>query len=168
MSERLRHPPSSLGQQDFLKYYGGVYEHSPWFAMQTWTEEPHEALDTIDGLAGAMRRAVEKADDKAKLALISVHPDLAGRVRMSPESVSEQSSAGLDHCTAEELAEFRRLNRDYIDRFGFPFIKAVRGFTRQQILAEFRDRLANTPKDEFRTALDEIHKIARLRLSDLT
>ncbi len=168
MSDRFRAPPSTLDEQEFLRVYGGVYEHSPWFAMQAWRGGPREALDTLDGLADALRRAVEGADDKAKLALIGVHPDLAGRVRMSPESVSEQTSAGLDHCTAGELAEFRRLNRDYVDKFGFPFIKAVRGFTRQQILEEFRARVANEPRAEFRTALDEIHKIARLRLSDLT
>ena len=167
MSDRFRAPPSTLGEQDFLKIYGGVYEHSPWFAMQAWNAQPHEALDTLDGLAEAMRRAVEASDDKAKLTLLGVHPSLAGRVKMSAESTSEQQSAGLDNCSREELAEFRRLNEDYAAKFGFPFIKAVRGFTRQEILAEFRARLANSPKDELRTALDEVHKIARLRLGDL-
>lgn len=168
MSDRFRDPPSTLGEQDFLRIYGGVYEHSPWFAMRAWTDAPHETLDTLDGLAAAMRRAVEAADDNAKQALIGVHPSLAGRVKMSAESTSEQQNAGLDNCSREELTEFRRLNEDYAAKFGFPFIKAVRGFTRQDILAEFRARLGNSPKDELRTALDEVHKIARLRLSDLT
>ncbi len=167
-ADRFRSPPSTLSEQEFVRIYGGAYEHSPWFAVEAWRREPHAALDTLDGLAAALRRAVEAADDKAKLALISVHPSLAGRVKMSAESTSEQASAGLDHCSREELAEFRRLNEDYAARFDFPFIKAVRGFTRQEILAEFRARLGNDPKTEFRAALDEIHKIARLRLSDLT
>jgi 2-oxo-4-hydroxy-4-carboxy-5-ureidoimidazoline decarboxylase len=167
-ADRFRTQPSTLSEQDFVRIYGGVYENSPWFAVEAWRREPHDAFDTLDGLAAALRRAVENADDKAKLALIGVHPSLAGRVKMSAESTSEQASAGLDNCTRDELAEFRRLNEDYAARFNFPFIKAVRGFTRQQILAEFRARLNNDPKVEFRTALDEIHKIARLRLSDLT
>ncbi|MEJ0026291.1 MAG: 2-oxo-4-hydroxy-4-carboxy-5-ureidoimidazoline decarboxylase [Rhizomicrobium sp.] len=167
-ADRFRSPPSTLSEHEFVRIYGGVYEHSPWFAAEAWRTEPHDALDTLDGLAAALRRAVESADDKAKLALIGVHPSLAGRVKMSAESTSEQASAGLDNCSREELAEFRRLNEDYAARFDFPFIKAVRGFTRQEILTEFRARLNNDPKTEFRTALDEIHKIARLRLGDLT
>ena len=86
---------------------------------------------------------------------------------MSPESTREQAGAGLDHCTAAELEEFLSLNSAYKDKFGFPFIKAVRGFNRQQILAEFRRRLDNDLETEFATALEEIHKIARLRLGDL-
>jgi len=167
-ADRFRSPPSTLSEQEFVRIYGGVYEHSPWFAVEAWRREPRETFDTVDGLAAALRRAVEAADDKAKLALISVHPSLAGRVKMSAESTSEQASAGLDNCSREELAEFRQLNEDYAARFNFPFIKAVRGFTRQEILAEFRARLANEKQAEFRTALDEIHKIARLRLTDLT
>lgn len=168
MAERLRHPPSILTEDEFMRIYGGVYEHSPVFAYRVWQNEPHAPLDTLDGLADALRRAVDSADRAAKLALIRSHPDLAGRVKMSSESTEEQRSAGLDHCLAGELAEFRRLNDDYHARFDFPFIKAVRGFSRQEILNEFRRRAANEPEVEFATAIEEIHKIARLRLSDLT
>jgi 2-oxo-4-hydroxy-4-carboxy-5-ureidoimidazoline decarboxylase len=168
MAETFRDPPSTLTRDAFLKIYGGVYEHSPLFAFEVWETEPHAALDTLDGLAAALKRAVDGAGDTAKMSLIQSHPDLAGRIRMSNESTSEQQSAGLDACSAQELAEFRRLNADYTARFGFPFIKAVRGFTRQEILAEFRARIANDPKTELATALAEVHKIARLRLGDLT
>jgi OHCU decarboxylase len=157
-----------LGEQEFIGTYGGAYERSPWFALDAWVREPHESLDTLDGLAGAMRRSVERADGKAKMQLLRTHPQLLARANLTRESVSEQAAAGLNNCSIDEAEEFRQLNTDYVARFSFPFIKAVRGFTRQEILAEFRKRIANDPHTEFATALDEVHKIARLRLEDLT
>jgi 2-oxo-4-hydroxy-4-carboxy-5-ureidoimidazoline decarboxylase len=156
-----------MTETQFVATYGGLYEHSPHFAQAVWRSTPHAALDTAEGLSQALRAAVETAGRPARLALIRAHPDLADRARLSQASVAEQSGAGLDNCSAEELAEFRTLNEAYKARFGFPFIKAVRGFSRQQILDEFRCRAGNDPETEFRTALDEIHKIARMRLNDL-
>lgn len=167
MAEVFRVPPSTLSEEKFLKLYGGVYEHSPHFAAQVWRTTPRDRLDTVDGLATALKDAVDASGRTAQLALIRAHPDLADRALLSPESVSEQSGAGLDHCSADELADFRRLNAAYKARFGFPFIKAVRGFNRTEILAEFRRRAAADPETEFATALGEIHKIALLRLGDL-
>ncbi|HEY4940328.1 MAG TPA: 2-oxo-4-hydroxy-4-carboxy-5-ureidoimidazoline decarboxylase [Rhizomicrobium sp.] len=167
MSDAFRTPPSTLSEEAFLKLYGGVYEHSPHFAAEVWHNIPHKALDAVDGLAHALKSAVEASAHGVQLALIRAHPDLADRIRLSPESVAEQAGAGLDNCSAEELAEFGTLNDAYKARFGFPFIKAVRGFTRADILAEFRRRAGNDADAEFKTALDEIHKIAVLRLNDL-
>jgi len=163
----LRLRPSQIDERRFVATYGGVYEHSPHFAEAVWKTIAHGKLDTVDGLAHGLKAAVEAAGKPAQLALIRAHPDLADRVKMSAESVSEQAGAGLDNCSAEELAEFRSLNDAYKARFGFPFIKAVRGFSRGEILAEFRRRAGNDPDTEFATALAEIHKIARLRLGDL-
>src|SRR6201995_3659538 len=163
----LKARPSTMTQEAFLQTYGGVYEHSPNFAAAVWQSIPHTALDTVEGLAHALKSAVEASGHGAQLALIRAHPDLADRARLSPESVSEQAGAGLDHCSADELAEFRALNAEYKARFDFPFIKAVRGFSRAPILEEFRRRAGNDPEAEFATALAEIHKIAFLRLSDL-
>jgi 2-oxo-4-hydroxy-4-carboxy-5-ureidoimidazoline decarboxylase len=164
----LRAKPSGMTERAFVASYGGIYEHSPHFAQAVWTSIPHDHLDTVEGLAHALRAAVEAAGKPAQLALIRAHPDLADRARLSPESVSEQAGAGLDACSAAELAEFRALNDAYKARFGFPFIKAVRGFSRGEILAEFRRRAAGSDADaEFATALAEIHKIALLRLGDL-
>ena len=151
----------------FLELYGGVYEHSPHFAEAVWPQAESGALDSLDGLADALKAAVEAAGREAQLALIRAHPDLAGRVKLSQDSAAEQSGAGLDRCSQEELDMFLTLNRLYREKFGFPFIKAVRGSGRQQILEEFRRRLKHGPDHEFATALGEIHKIARLRLSDL-
>ena len=163
----LKAAPSRMDEATFVATYGGLYEHSPHFAQYVWRHRPHADLDTVDGLAGWLEEAVERSSRKEQLTLIRAHPDLADRAQLSPESVSEQAGAGLDNCSAAELAEFRSLNDAYKARFGFPFIKAVRGFSRDQILNEFRRRAANDPQDELRTALDEIHKIARMRLSDL-
>jgi OHCU decarboxylase len=163
----LRAKPSQMDERSFVATYGGLYEHSPQFAEGVWRAVPHGALDTVEGLAHALKAAVDAAGKPAQLALIRAHPDLADRVKMSAESTREQAGAELDNCSAEELTEFRSLNDAYKARFGFPFIKAVRGFTRGEILAEFRRRASNDPDTEFATALAEIHRIARLRLGDL-
>lgn len=167
----FKFPPSRLDQDAFVDLYGGVYEHSPHFAQSVWHLASGGALDTLEGMADALRAAVQASSRDAQLALIRAHPDLANRLGHAPltrASSLEQASAGLDHCSAEELAEFRHLNAAYAAKFGFPFIKAVRGFSRAQILEEFRRRAANDAAAEFATALNEIHKIARQRLADLT
>jgi 2-oxo-4-hydroxy-4-carboxy-5-ureidoimidazoline decarboxylase len=159
--------PSAIPRGEFLALYGGVYEHSPHFAERIWPQAAGGALDTLSGLAKALRAAVDASGREAQLALIRAHPDLAGRVKLSPESAGEQAGAGLDHCSPAQLEEFLSLNNAYKAKFGFPFIKAVRGFSRPQILEEFRARLHHDPEKEFATALDQIHRIAHLRLSDL-
>jgi len=170
MPDRFKTPPSSLDRDRFVALYGGAYEHSPHFAQSVWPQAATGALDTPDGLAEALRQAVNRSGRGAQLALIRAHPDLADRLRAAPLSAAssaEQVGAGLDACTPEELVEFRRLNGLYRAKFGFPFIKAVRGFNRGQILETFRQRVANDPETEFAAALDEVHKIAELRLKDL-
>lgn len=163
----MKRKPSSLTRDDFVSLYGGVYEHSPHFALAVWPRAKTGALDSLAGLAGALKAAVESAGHEAQLVLVRAHPDLAGRVKLSPESAGEQSGAGLDHCSPAELEEFLALNAAYRVKFGFPFIKAVRGFSRPQILEEFRARLNHDPDTEFAAALEQIHRIALLRLTDL-
>ena len=171
MAERLRQAPSRQTRAEFLALYGGVYEHSPHYAGSIFPQAASGALDTLDGLSAALHAAVEASGHAAQLALIRAHPDLANKLRAAPltaASSAEQAGAGLDQCTPEELAEFQRLKALYKEKFGFPFIKAVRGFSRGQILEEFGKRVGQDPQTEFATALNEIHKIARLRLKDLT
>jgi OHCU decarboxylase len=150
--------------------FGGVYEHSPWIAEAAYDRGLTEAEDTPDGLAAAMAKVLAKADDAAKLALIRAHPDLAGRAAIAGEltdsSKSEQAGAGLDRCTPAEYARFQELNEAYKRKFGFPFILAVAGRTRQEILAAFEARVRNDRETEFRTAIDQINTIARLRLGN--
>lgn len=151
---------------DFVKRYGGIYEHSPWVA-----EEAVEAAATcadMDCIALIMAECVDNASSERQLALIRAHPDLAGKAQVAGEltedSTEEQSRAGLDQCSAEEYERFQMLNDSYHKKFGFPFVMAVRDSTRQEILQAFDRRLSNDENTEFETALAEIHKIARLRL----
>ena len=143
----------------FLAKFGGVYEDSPWVAEACW---PPPA-----DLPAAMRAVGDAAPHERKLALIRAHPELASRTRMAEASVREQAGVGLDQCTPEEFAAFQRLNAAYNARFGFPFIYAVKGATRAQILAAFEARLENDAQTEFETAIAQIHRIAGFRLADL-
>lgn len=147
----------------FVKRYAAIYEHSPWIAEAAYDSGD---IGTIDRIHAAMKEAVETAGYAQKIALIRAHPDLAcaPATKLTQDSVSEQKGAGLDRCTPEEYAEFQKLNGDYKKKFGFPFIIAVKGLSRQDILVDFRARIGNGAEKEFATALDQIHKIARFRL----
>ena len=160
--------PSTLDRAAFVAAYGGVYEHSPWVAEALFDAGLTAADDSAAALAARMAQTVEAAEDGAKLALLRAHPELAGRLAvagaLTADSTAEQASAGLDRCTPEEFAEFHALNERYRARFGFPFIVAVRGLGRQDILAAFRRRAGNDRAAEFAAALAQVHRIARLRL----
>lgn len=161
--------PSTLSEEQFLAVYGGIYEHSPWVAQAVWDARP--LPDAVDALHAAMKAAVDAAPRERRLALIRAHPDLAGRAAvagaLSAASTAEQAGAGLDRCSPDEVAVFQELNAAYKARFGFPFVIAVRGLDRGDILDAFRRRLANDADTEFDTAIEQIHTIARLRLDAL-
>ena len=151
----------------YVDRFGGVYEHSPWVAEQAFDMGPPDPMK----LPEIMRQIVEDAGEDAQLTLLRAHPDLAGKLAKSgaltDESTSEQASAGLDQCTEEEFTAFTTLNDRYKTHFGFPYILAVRGRHRTEILENFRARVDNTPELEFRTALDQVHQIAALRFEAL-
>jgi OHCU decarboxylase len=159
-----------MDRERFVARYGGVYEHSPWVAAAIWDDDA--ASGDLAMLAEAMAVHVEASGEAAQLALLRAHPDLAGKLalrgELTAESTSEQAGAGIDHCSPEEYDEFQRLNRRYTARFGFPFILAVKGYDRAGILEAFRRRVTNAPATEFREALDQVHRIARLRLQAMT
>lgn len=150
----------------FVERYGGIYEHSPWVAERAFPKAA--GVSDAERLSALFAGEVERAPEDAKLKLIRGHPDLAGRAavagQLGKESGNEQASAGIDQCTPEEFSRFQKLNRRYRQRFGFPFVMAVRGSNRAAILAGFEERLENDRATEFTRALAEIHKIARLRL----
>ncbi|TAJ71912.1 MAG: 2-oxo-4-hydroxy-4-carboxy-5-ureidoimidazoline decarboxylase [Phenylobacterium sp.] len=152
-----------MTEADFVAKFGPVYEASPWVAQGVWPDPPADR----DGLAAAMAAVVDAAPRERKLALIRAHPELASRARMADASVKEQAGAGLDQCSPEEFEAFQRLNAAYNARFGFPFIFAVKGATRADILAAFEARLSNDPETEFETAIAQIHRIAGFRLAEL-
>lgn len=170
-NENPRFRPSTMSLDDFLEAFGGVYEHSPWIAESTYADGLTRDQDTVAGLHNALRTAVDEADRDRQLALLQAHPDLAGKLAvagaLTQESTAEQASAQLDQCTAEEFAEFQSLNDRYKSSFGFPYILAVRGRNRQEILKNFRDRIDNDPDTEFAEALKQVHRIALLRIEAL-
>ena len=150
-----------LSQSEFIERLGEIFEASPWVAERAWARRPFASLDALHA---AMVAEVEHASRDEQLALLRAHPDLGTRTRMSAASVGEQSGAGLDRLTPEEHAELTRLNAAYRDRFGFPFLFAVKGSTRHDILRSLRQRVAGSPEEEFRVALEQVFRIARGRL----
>jgi len=159
-----------VNADDFIKRYGGIYEHSSWVAKHVNGVLGDTAADT-ELLAKLMADCVDNASVERQIELMRAHPDLAGKTALAGEltadSTEEQTKAGLDQCTPAEFERFQALNSAYKKKFDFPFIMAVRDSSRLEILESFERRLENDYKLEFETALQEIHKIARLRLAAL-
>ncbi len=155
-------------QSGFISAYGQIYEHSPWVAALAHAQGLTKADDAPQALALRFATIVDAADIAQKLTLLRAHPELAGKLAMAGEltrsSSIEQSGAGLDQCTADEFARFHALNQQYRQQFGFPFIIAVSGLKRLDILAAFEERVHNDPEIEFTTAMAQVHQIARFRL----
>jgi len=159
---------ATLTKDVFIARYGGIYEHSPWVTEALW--ESGQAIDDPMALGDVMQITVEAAGRTKQITLLRAHPDLAGRLALADltiESSTEQRGAGLDCCNETELSEFQRLNDTYKERFGFPFILAVKGHDRASILDIFRRRVKNDPETEFREAMTQVHQIARFRLQAL-
>lgn len=156
---------STLSQQDFKETLADIFEHSPWIPERAWNARP---FTSVDNLNMAMMKVLENATDGEKLGLICAHPELAGKEvtagTLTKSSTTEQQSAGLDQCSKEELDRLRKLNLDYFERFGFPFVVAVKGMSRYQIMDSIEARLRNQRDVEFARCLKEIGKIARFRL----
>lgn len=158
-----------MSEGEFVQQFGDLYEHSPWVAERTFKNGVGPQHNSLDALSEALARSLSRASHDEKLALIRAHPDLAGKAaargELTDDSNLEQSSAGLDQCSTDELQRFHQLNNDYKSKFDFPFIMAVKDSNRHLILAAFEKRLNNSVETEFDTAIMEINKIAKLRLS---
>lgn len=163
--------PSGMTRSDFVARFGGVFEHSPWVAEGAWDQGLKPDTDGAAGLHRRMCAVLRSAPADRQRAVLLAHPDLAGRLALAGEltnaSTGEQASAGLDKCSAEELARFEALNDAYKAKFGIPFIMAVKGRTRGEILEAFERRLSNDPAAEVAEALKQVERIARLRLDDM-
>ena len=154
---------NSLSQADFLELFGGIAEHTPWVAGGASRLRPFASRDAM---VDAFQTVLSSASRAKQKALIGVHPDLAGRATLAPDSRDEQAGAGLDTLTQEEMARFNNLNGRYQERFGFPFILAVKGATKHQILEAFASRIGGGHEEEFLTALAQVMRIIRFRLED--
>ncbi|MFT3989687.1 2-oxo-4-hydroxy-4-carboxy-5-ureidoimidazoline decarboxylase [Aestuariivirga sp.] len=147
----------------FMSAFGDVAEHSPWVAKAALRARP---FTDREAMIGAFELALQNATHGEQLALIRAHPDLATRARLTADSSREQAGAGLDTLTPEEFHRFTTLNEAYKSRFGFPFIFAVKGAGKHQILESFAERVNNSPDDEFAMALRQIARIFRFRIED--
>ena len=159
---------NALSAQEFVREFGGVFEHSPWVAEQTARKRPFR---TLQEMHAALCETVRNSATDQKLFLICAHPDLVGRAALAGtltrESTLEQASAGLADLSAEEIALFQKNNCAYKEKFGFPFVICARLNKKTAILEGFERRLKNSREQEIETALAEIYKIAELRLRDL-
>jgi OHCU decarboxylase len=159
---------NALSHAEFVRIIGPVFEHSPWIADLAAAKRP---FATFEQLHRALCETVRRAGEALQLMLIRAHPDLVGRAALagtlSRESKNEQASAGLDQLTPEDIARFQSLNQQYHAKFGFPFIICARLNKKEAILAGFERRLKHSRPEEIKTALEEIFKIAELRLGDL-
>lgn len=159
---------NTMPRDAFEAALSGIFEHSPWVAEKAAAYRP---FASVDALYAAMCGIVANAGAQRQLALINAHPELAGKAavrgELTAESTREQSGAGLAACSQEEFDTLQRLNRAYRDKFGFPFILAVRGYERAGIIANFKARVENAREEELRTSLEQIYRIARFRIDDL-
>jgi len=158
-----------LDQEKFIKHYGSLYENSPHIALAIY--ETHR-LDTLSPLEilSLMKDYVNKMDHETKMNLILEHPELGIKKgqqnNLTAYSKKEQSRAGLDSLSESEYNLLSRLNKDYMNKFKFPFIIAVSGLNKEEVFGNIQVRLQNTIETEFNTALEEIHKIAEIRLKN--
>jgi len=159
---------NSLSHKEFIHAVGPLFEHSPWIAELTWERKPFANLEQLHR---ALCQTVGNSGHDRQLALIRAHPDLVGRLaqagQLTKESTHEQASAGLDQLTKDEVEMFQKNNAAYKGKFGFPFIICARLNKKEAILTGFERRLKNSRDQEVKTALEEIFKIAELRLRDL-
>ena len=154
---------NALSPEAFVETFGDVAEHSPWVAREVESSRP---FANREQLVSRFVSAIRAANRDAQLALVRAHPDLATKAKLTDDSTKEQAGAGLNTLTAEEFARFTDLNTRYKQRFGFPFIFAVKGATKHMILESFAARVDNGQDAEFETALQQVCRIFRFRLED--
>jgi 2-oxo-4-hydroxy-4-carboxy-5-ureidoimidazoline decarboxylase len=161
------HDVNDMDEDEFVATFGDVAEHSPWVAAEA---ADHRPFHSRAAMIAAFAHAVQHADQARQRSLLLAHPDLAGRAaiagELAHESKKEQAGAGLDKLTADEFRRFTEMNSAYRDRHGIPFIFAVRGATKHDILKGYESRLGNDPSTEFRNALGQVERIISFRLED--
>ena len=157
---------NKLSQSEFIKIFANIFENAGWIAEELYKQKPFQDFGE---LSSKIMNIFEISSKEKKLKILNDHPDLGNKAKISlltPNSLEEQKTAGLDNCTKEEFSEFKKLNDAY-KKFGFPFILAIKGKNRNEILNNFRKRVASKPEIEFNEAVEQVKKIASLRLEDL-
>ena len=157
---------NKLSKSEFIKVFANMFENARWIAEELYNQKP---FDNFEALSSKMLNIFEATTREKQLKILNAHPDLANKIKISlltPDSLKEQTSAGLDQCTEEEFSEFKKLNDTY-KKFGFPFILAVKEKTKIEILNNFRKRISSDPEIEFDEAVKQVKQIASLRLKEL-
>ena len=157
---------NKLSKSEFIKVFANIFENAIWIAEELYNQKP---FDNFEELSSKMLNIFETATKEKQLKILNAHPDLANKTKISlltPDSLKEQITAGLDQCTKEEFNEFKKLNNTY-KKFGFPFILAIKGKTKIEILNNIRKRISSGPKIEFDEAVKQVKQIASLRLKEL-
>ena len=155
---------NSKDRSGFVSAIGWVFEGSPWVAERAWDKRP---FATIDALHDALSSVVASAELSEQVSLLRAHPELGARASMSDTSSREQTSAGLDALTRDDIERLRSLNSAYLEKFGFPFLLAVTGCTAQDVLNAIERRLTSPRDEEHREALRQVYQIARFRLEGM-
>ena len=157
---------NKLPQSEFIKVFANIFENARWIAEELYKQKP---FGDFNELSSKMMNIFEMSSKEKKLKILNDHPDLGNKTKigsLTPDSLKEQKNAGLDQCTKEEFNEFKKLNDAY-KKFGFPFILAVKGKGKIEILDNFRKRINSEPQIEFEEAVKQVKKIASLRLENL-
>jgi len=157
---------NKLSETEFIKVFANIFENARWIAEKLHNQKP---FSNFEELSSKMIGIFDTSSKEKKLEILNAHPDLADKTKialLTPDSKKEQNRAGLDQCTEDEFNEFKRLNLIY-KKFGFPFILAVKGKNKNEILNNFRKRISSNNQLEFEEAIKQVKKIASLRLNEI-
>ena len=155
---------NKLNKSEFLSIFGNVFEKTEWVAEKCYDSKPY---NNVEELVDKMIEIFDNSTQKKHLEFLNSHPDLAVKKKLTKDSENEQANANLNQCTNEEFEEFNKLNEKYKKKFGFPFIIAVKGKNKKEILNFFRQRITNNINLEFEEAKKQVKKIANFRLSEI-
>jgi len=155
---------NKLSKTEFISIFGNIFEKTEWIAERCYESKPYNNLDE---LVSKMMKVFENIEKERHLEILNSHPDLAVEKKLTEDSKNEQKNASLNQCTDEEFIEFKKLNEEYKKKFAFPFIIAVKGKNKEEILNSFRQRITNNINLEFEEAKKQVKKIASFRLSEI-
>ena len=155
---------NKLSKPDFISIFGNIFEKTEWIAQKSYDLKPYK---NYEELFLKMMEIFENTNKENHLKILNAHPDLAVEKKLTKDSKNEQKNASLNKCTEKEFLEFKKLNEEYKKKFGFPFIVAVKGKNKEEILNSFRQRITNNINLEFKEAKKQVKKIASFRLSEI-
>ena len=155
---------NNLSKFDFISIFGNVFEKTEWIAEKAYNSKPY---NNFEELFSKMMEIFENSKQQEHLKILNAHPYLVVEKKLTRDSANEQNNANLDQCSDKEFEEFQKLNEEYKKKFGFPFIIAVKGKNKEEILNSFRQRITNNINLEFEEAKKQVKKIASFRLSEI-